>query len=179
MRYGLLVILINAKLIGVDGVGGVRVLPRTPTAGSVTIYISNLISELPSTELMSSVQEVMNEYKIETAEIVVSSAVLKEIDISANLILAEGVDITNVYEILKIKIRDHLRTVFDKGKIQISNTGIIDNDYKFAVSWSEIGNILFDEEGVVGYDNLLINKESKTLILLEQETPILKTLSLV
>ena len=170
---------IYPDIIGVDGVGGVRVLPRTPTVGSVTVYISNSVSEIPSTQLISDVQEVMDEYKIETAEIIVSSAILKEIDISANLILAEGVDITNVYEILRIKIRDHLRTVFDKGKIQVSNTGIFEDDYKFAVSWSEIGNILFDEEGVVGYDNLLINGESKTLILLEQETPILKTLALV
>lgn len=169
---------IYGDIEGVDGVGGCRVLPRTPTVGSVTVYITNLISEIPSNQLVTDVQAVMDKYKIETANIIVLPAISKSINISVNLILADGIDRTNVEPILKISIRDYLRTVFDKGKIRVDNTGIDSDDYKYAVSWSEIGNIIFEEEGIVGYDNLIINGQSETLILEDFETPILGTLTL-
>lgn len=159
-------------LEGVDGVKSARVFSATPNPGDVTIVITNSIGEPAGAGLVNSVQEVMNVNRFLSANVIVESAVAREITIDATLTLADTVELQNVSEVLRIKIRDHLRNVFANGKVRINST-----DLAYVLSWSEIGNIIFDDANVTGYIDLKINNQSGNLILANNETPVLTTVN--
>ena len=65
----------------------------------------------------------------------------------------------------------------ENGKVKVSNTGVVNTDYKFLVSWSEVGNIIFDDSGTSGFTNLKLNGVSSDFILSDKQTPILGTVT--
>lgn len=162
---------------GVDGVKSARVFSAYPNAGDVTIVITNLIGEPASQLLVNQVQAVMDIERFLTANPIVESATSVIVDVEANLILADTVDATNVIESLTNSIREYFRNVFENGKVKVSNTGDVNIDYKFLVSWSEVGNIIFDDSGTSGFTNLKLNGVTSDFILSDKQTPILGTVT--
>lgn len=155
-------------LEGVDRVKSARVFSASPNPGDVTVVITNSIGEPASDTLVNSIQKVMDENRFLSANVIVESSVAKDITITAILNLADTVELENITENLRLKIRDHLRNIFANGKVKINAT-----DSAYVVSWSEIGNIIFDDPNVMGYIDLKINDTSENFILGDKETPVL------
>jgi uncharacterized phage protein gp47/JayE len=159
-------------LEGVDGVKSARVFSASPNPGDVTVVITNSVGEPASNTLVEGIQEVMNDNRFLSANVIVESAVAKNITISATLNLSDTIELENITENLRLKIRDHLRNVFSNGKVKVNST-----ELAYVVSWSEIGNIIFDDANVMGYVDLKINDASENFILGDKETPVLTTVN--
>lgn len=126
----------------VVGVGGVRVVPRWNGPLTVKLIIIDSNGQPASQELIDNVFNHIEAERPFGADVTVVSAEPVEINISVNLVLADGYTEQQVKNYISENIADYLKSIAFK------------TNY---VSYAQIGSIILDTEGVLDYSNLQIN----------------------
>ena len=147
----------------VEGVGGVKVFPLWNGNGTVKIVVVNSdIGEADAT-LLKRVRDYLEEVRPIGATVTVNSAVGKAITLSGKVKISKNVKFDEIETEIKSNIKEYFRKVGFK------------QDY---VSYAQIGNIILNVQGVVDYDNLLLNNKSINVQLTAEEIPKLSTVTL-
>ncbi len=147
----------------VVGIGDAKVVPLWNGRGTVKVVIVDSNKNPAGKELVEKVFEHIEEERPIGAKVTVVSAVDKNISISSKVNLAEGYRIQEVQQKFKENI--------DKYRKEI----VFKDSY---ISYAAIGNILFNTEGVLDYDNLKLNEEMKNVPLGEEEIPVFNLVEL-
>ena len=126
----------------VVGVGGVRVVPRWNGPLTVKVVIIDSNGLPASQELIDNVFNHIESERPFGANVTVVSASPVEIDISVNLVLADGYTEQQVKNYTSQNIVDYLKSIAFK------------TNY---ISYAKIGSIILETEGVIDYSNLKVN----------------------
>lgn len=126
----------------VVGVGGVRVVPRWNGPLTVKVVIIDSNGQPASQELIDNVFNHIESERPFGANVTVVSAIPVEIDISVNLVLADGYTEQQVKNYISQNIVDCLKSIAFK------------TNY---ISYAKIGSIILETEGVIDYSNLKVN----------------------
>nr|WP_246566001.1 baseplate J/gp47 family protein [Tissierella simiarum] len=147
----------------VVGIGDAKVVPLWNGRGTVKVVIVDSNKNPAGEELVEKVFEHIEKERPIGAKVTVVSAVDKNISISSKVNLAEGYRIQEVQQKFKENI--------DKYRKEI----VFKDSY---ISYAAIGNILFNTEGVLDYDDLKLNEEMKNISLGEEEIPVFNLVEL-
>lgn len=147
----------------VEGVGAVKVSRATPTAGYVTITITNASGDVPSQELLDKVYDYIDELRPVNAGIIVAPANAVNIDIDVKVKLLPGIDINNVKDVMKVRLTKYFNEV------------TLTYDY---LSIAQIGKIILEIDGIVDYTDLKINGVSGNILFDDMDFPKLGTVAL-
>ena len=147
----------------VAGVGDAKVYPLWNGNGTVKVVIIDSNKEIANGELIKKVSNYIEEKRPIGATVTVKSAIKKDIDISVTIVIdSKKYILNNVKERLEENLKKYLKEIAFK------------NSY---VSYASIGNIIFNTEGILDYNNLLLNNSSKNINLEEEEIPTLRLLN--
>jgi len=147
----------------VAGVGDVKVIPIWNGPGTVKVIIIDSTKRAASTELIDNVYEHIEDVRPIGATVTIVSGKEKNINVTATVTLANGYNIGQV----QIAFKELLINYFSS--IAFRDT---------YVSYARIGNLLLETPGIGDYANLLINNSTANIILLDEEIPVLGTVSL-
>ena len=147
----------------VNGVGDAKVYPAWNGGGTVKVAIIDSNKRAASEGLISTVLNHIEEVRPIGATVTVVSGKEKSINISANLVLANGHTISAAQSAYEESLVQHFANLAYK---------------ETYVSHAKVGNLLLDIPGVVDYSNLLINGGMANILLEEEEIPVLGTVSL-
>lgn len=147
----------------VEGVGGVKVFPLWNGNGTVKVVVVNSDIGEAEESLLKRVRDYLEEVRPIGATVTVKSAIGKAISISGTIKISKNVKFDEVETEIKSNIKEHFRKVGFK------------QDY---VSYAQIGNIILNVQGVVDYDNLLLNNKAINVQLTAEEIPKLSTVTL-
>lgn len=142
----------------VNGVGNLRVLPTTPSAGYTTLIIAASSGAVPSQELLTNVENYIEEVRPVNAGVVVEGAVAKNITISATIRLATGYELQPVKEEFERLVKEYFKSIAMKDSY---------------VSYAQIGRLLLETTGMFDYQDLLLNAQAGNVELAQNEIPIL------
>lgn len=142
----------------VVGVGGVRVVPRWNGPLTVKVIIIDSNGQPASEDLVDRVFNHIEGERPFGADVTVVSAIPVEIDISVNLVLADGYTEQQVKNYISKNIADYLKSIAFK------------TNY---VSYAQIGSIILDTEGVLDYSNLQINGGISNIPIGDEEVAIM------
>lgn len=148
----------------VIGVGDAKVFPLWNGNGTVKVVIIDSNKKAAGQVLIESVTNHIEEVRPIGANVTVASAIEKEIDVTATVILANGYTIQQVQELYEIAIIEYLKTI-----------AFVDS----YVSYAQLGKILLETPGVGDYSGLLINNTAINITLADEEVPVLGIVSLV
>jgi len=126
----------------VEGVGGVKVFPLWNGNGTVKVVVVNSDIGEADTTLLKRVRDYLEEVRPIGATVTVNSAVGKTITLNGKIKISKNVKFDEIETEIKSNIKEYFRKVGFK------------QDY---VSYAQIGNIILNVQGVVDYDNLLLN----------------------
>ncbi|WP_369899737.1 baseplate J/gp47 family protein [Bacillus manliponensis] len=126
----------------VIGVGDARCIPRWNGPLTVKVVIIDANKQPASAELVQQVFDYIEEERPFGADVTVISAKGKAINISVSLSLVSGYAESTVIESIKKNITKYLQEIAFK---------------PVTVSYAKIGSIIIDTEGVLDYQNLLVN----------------------
>nr|DAW35200.1 MAG TPA: Baseplate J like protein [Caudoviricetes sp.] len=146
----------------VEGVGGVKVFPLWNGNGTVKVVVVNSDIGEADTTLLKRVRDYLEEVRPIGATVTVNSAVGKSITLNGKIKISKNVKFDDVKTEIESKIKEYFRKVGFK------------QDY---VSYAQIGNIILNVQGVVDYDNLLLNNKSINVQLTAEEIPKLSTVT--
>lgn len=147
----------------VEGVGDVKVFPLWNGPGTVKVTIVDMDKQPVNETRIQKVAEYIETVRPIGANVTVASGVSKPINISATITLAPGYGTQAVRD----ELHRDLETYFKSIAFTMTY-----------VSYAKIGNILLSTEGVLDYNNLLINEDNVNIALDDDEVPILSTVSL-
>lgn len=153
----------------VDGVGDCKVYPLWDKDnglngnGSVKVIICDSNMSGASQDLIDSVFNHIEDNRPVGATVTVLSAAEKNIDISANIVLANGYTIEEVIETFKNNFKDYLKGIAFK------------HSY---ISIAKVGNLLLDTYGVIDYSNLTVNNGTINISLNDDEVPVVNLINL-
>lgn len=147
----------------VEGVGSVKALATTPREGFVTVIITDKQGEEASEDLISRTKKFIDTVRDVNAGVIVASAKIKNVMISADVIIAKGVSIDEVKEEADRKIKQY----FNKSALEL--------DY---VSYAQIQRMILEIDGVLDIKELFLNGAKDNLELENTEVPNLKELNL-
>jgi len=146
------------------GVGAVKVKPLWNGANTVKVVILDSNSEIPSEDLVETVQEYIDpkdnwgcgagQAPIGAYCTVTAPDELK-LDISFSLSLSSGYTLDGVKSDIQTGIETYLKSC------------ALTADY---ISYQKIGAIILGVDGVVDYDNLTINSETKNVAIQDDDT---------
>lgn len=148
----------------VVGVGKVDVIPLWDGPLTVKVIVVDSNNEIPSNELLSEVLEYIESERPfgATVTVVAPSSVL--INISADITVAEGLNVEDVRELLESKVELYLKS-------------LVFNAYY--VSRAQIGRIILETPGIEDYINLTINGGTSNIDIPEANIPVLGTVTLL
>ncbi|OKO91414.1 Phage-like element PBSX protein xkdT [Geobacillus proteiniphilus] len=141
----------------VPGVGAAKVTPLWNGPGTVKVTIVNTDMRPATTELVSQVQEYIEQVRPIGASVTVASATGKPINVSANVILASGYTLQNVQDAFAASLDEYFR------EIAFSMT---------YVSYAKIGTLLLNTPGVIDYNGLTVNGGAANVALQDEEVPV-------
>lgn len=143
----------------VIGVGDVKVFPRYNGPLSMKVVIIDSNKQPASAELVQQVNEhISNEMPFGVTDLSVMSATPLPINLAVTLSLANGYTEADVIETIKTNIAQYLR------EIAFTST---------FVSYAKIGSIIIDSEGVLDYQDLLVNNSTGNVSIGNQEIAIM------
>jgi len=145
------------------GVGGARVYPLWNGAGTVKVAIVDADKQPAAIALVEETANYIEQQRPIGAEVTVVSATGKTIDISSTVILAQGYSLQNVLEEFTKVLKEYFKLI------------AFEANY---VSHAKIGTILLSTTGVLDYTNLSINSSTSNIPLLDEEIPVLGSVSL-
>lgn len=140
----------------VVGVGNAKVDSLWDGPGTVKVVIVDTNKQPASIELINTVIEHIEEQRPIGAEVTVVSASVKNIDVVANVNLAEGYTIQEVQASFEENLEEHRKQI------------AFEETY---VSYATVGNILFLTEGVIDYEGYLLNGQASNIPLSNVEIP--------
>lgn len=156
--------------LSVAGVGAVKVFPLWNGNGTVKVVIADTEMKAVTQALMDEVKEYIDENNGTGdgmapigATLTVTSAVEKEVNISAKIIIAKGYTLEQVQSTFNSNLTEYLRTLAFKLTY---------------VSLAQIGNILLNTVGVIDYSDLKINNLTSNLALADEEIAVVGTSTL-
>ncbi|WP_413362215.1 baseplate J/gp47 family protein [Lysinibacillus sp. 3P01SB] len=143
----------------VPGVGAVKVFPRFN--GPLTMHVI-LIDQngMPApTDLVEKVRtHIEEEMPFGVEELLIEAAKPLVLDLTVDLILAEGYLVEKVITNIKANISDYLK------KIALTST---------FVSYAKIGAMIIESEGALDYQNLFINGTAANIAIAEDEVAVM------
>ena len=142
----------------VVGVGDARVIPLWDGPGTVKVVIIDSNKEPASQALIDEVSKHIEEERPIGADVTVTSAQPKKIDMELTIIKDE----MHTLEQVKANIRKGISDYFAEVAFR--------QDF---ISYAHIGRVLLDCEGVLDYSDLTINGDTENITLDYEETPIL------
>lgn len=142
----------------VIGVGGVKVIPRWNGPLTVKVIIIDSNGQPASQELIDNVFNHIEEEKPFGADVTVVSANPIVINISVNLILADGYTEELAKENISKNISEYLKSIAFK------------TDY---VSYAQIGSIILETEGVLDYSDLQVNGRTANIPIQDEEVAVM------
>lgn len=145
------------------GVGAAKVFPLWNGPGTVKVVIADENKAGAGQAVLNRVSEYIEERRPIGADVSVTSALEKKIDIFARVTLNKSVNLGIVQKEFHDNIEEYLR----------SNTFSIQY-----ISIAKIGSLLMEISGVEDCDNLLLNGEEKNMAIAEEELLMLGTVSL-
>lgn len=148
----------------VDGVGGCKVYPLKNGNGTVEVVIVNRDMLSASTDLINSVKANIEDNRPIGANVTVISATEKAINVSANIVLANGYSLDQVKEEYLIKLTSYLKEISFKTSY---------------VSVARLGNLLLDVNGIFDYTDFKVNNGTTNIALTDIEVPKVGTFSFV
>ncbi|KHF26832.1 Baseplate J-like protein [Anoxybacillus sp. BCO1] len=108
-------------------------------------------------DLVTQVQEYIEQMRPIGASVTVASATGKPIDISANVVLASGYTLQNVQDAFAASLDEYFK------EIAFSMT---------YVSYAKIGTLLLNTPGVIDYSGLIVNGGTANVVLQDEEVPV-------
>lgn len=142
----------------VQGVGGVKVIPRWNGVLSVKVIIVDVVG-LPASEyLVNNTIEHIDKEKPFGATVTVISAASKIIDISVSLTLSEGYEDSAVKSDIKDNVSEYLQSVAFKVPY---------------ISHAKIGSIILETDGVLDYVDLKVNLSAGNVAVGEEEVAVI------
>lgn len=145
----------------VEGVGNLKVLPTTPTAGFVTLILSDVNGSVANSEIVEAVERHIEAVRPVNAGVVVESASAKKISVTAAIRLATGYEVSDVKNEFEKNVKEHFRGIALKESY---------------ISFAQIGRLLLDTAGTTDYRTLLLNKKSESFELAYNEVPVLESI---
>lgn len=143
----------------VVGVGGVRVFPRYNGPLTMKIVIIDANGQPADEELVSRTRShIENEMPFGVEDLNVSSAISVPINIEVDLVIAEGYEEADVLENIKEKIIEYLQLIAFRQSF---------------VSYAQIGFMIIDSDGVIDYQNLIVNGGTANIPIGEDEVAVL------
>lgn len=148
----------------VDGVGDAKVFPLWNGNGTVKVVIANSNKRAADSNLINNVTSYIENNRPLGADVTVVSAEEKPIDILATLVID-----TKKYtiEATQTEIGNNLSKYFKENAFTTNY-----------ISYASIGNLIFNTEGVIDYNNFLVNNDNLNVFLEDEEVPVLGNLSL-
>lgn len=146
----------------VDGVGGVKVLPLWNGNGTVKVIITNAENEIASEDLITKVQNYIDEQRPIGATVTVVSPKPLNIDISLKVTKGSG----NMDEI-KNAVNDFFKTT------------VFESEY---VSYAQVGKVILEKvatTGVQDYSDLTLNNQIENIMLTDEQLPTVGRVSLI
>lgn len=136
----------------IEGVGNARCIPLWNGNGTVKVVILDANSNVANSDLINKVKKHLDD----------------EIPIGANLTVVSA-------EAVSIKVKATIHGGIDKSEFKNKiNTYFKDIGFnKGYVSYAHIGKIILECNGVIDYDNLLLNDKTNNIPLTEEQLPIL------
>lgn len=147
----------------VIGVGTAKVMPLWNGPGTVKVIITDSDRRPASPSLVDAVAAHIEEVRPIGSAVTVVSATGKPIDVTATVTLASGYTLQQVQDAFVQQLEAYLReTAFELTY----------------VSYARIGTLLLGTPGVLDYVNLTVNGGTSNVALLDEEVPVLGTVSL-
>lgn len=148
----------------VVGVGDAKCLPLWNGAGTVKVIIINSERQAADSTLIATVEEYIEENRPIGATVTVESATPLVVNISATLHLQTETVLSSVESLIENAINDCLK------KIAFEQTYI---------SYAQIGGTILQIDGVLDYEDLLVNETADNITIAENQVPVLGVVSLV
>ncbi|PIC72438.1 baseplate J/gp47 family protein [Sporosarcina sp. P17b] len=126
----------------VAGVGGVKVIPRWNGLLTVKVIIVDSVGLPAGVDLVNATAAYIEKERPFGATVTVVSATSKPIDISATITLVEGYEVVEVKSRIASNVSGYLQSVAFKASY---------------ISYAKIGSIILETDGVLDYENLLVN----------------------
>lgn len=148
----------------VPGVGDAKVFPLWNGPGTVKVVIVDSEKKPASDDLIEEASDYIEEMRPIGANVTVVSGKSKQINLSAEVVLAPGYSLQGVTNELTDVLTDYFKSI----TFSLSY-----------VSYAKLGTMLLSVEGVVDYDLLKLNNTSTNISLNDEEIPVLGTVELV
>ena len=129
-------------------------------AGNVGVYISAINNETVSNELKLQVKEKIEKEQIINANVSIGALSYLSVNITANVTLKDGYDISTVKNEFAELLENYLDT------------------RPSVVSYLYISNLFFDTDGILDVSNYLLNNASQSVEIGELEIPVKGTITL-
>lgn len=143
----------------VVGVGDARVFPRFNGPLTIKIVIINANKQPADDELIQSVyNHIAEEMPFGVEELIVESAKAVPINLTVSLTIANGYTESIVIERIKENIAEYLKEI------------AFDSTF---VSYAKIGSLIIGTEGVIDYQNLLVNGVTSNISIANDEVAIM------
>lgn len=143
----------------VTGVGDAKIIPLAYGPGTVKVVIINSNKTSANTDLIEKVFQHIEENRPIGATVTVISAIEKTINIVLNLVIDS-----------KSYLLDDVKLNLEKNITEYLKEIAFNQNY---VSYAKIGNIIFDTDGVLDYNNLKINDTTSNIIISDEEVAVL------
>lgn len=148
--------------VEVSGVGDAKVFPLDSGPGTVTVLIVDA-DKKRNTSLESVVSDYIETVRPIGADVTVSSPTELMINVSANVVLDGTKTLEEVLQKFKVNLAEYLKTLIF---------------VKYQVSYTRVGSILLDTEGVQDCDNLKLNGATANTTITAKEMAELGTVNL-
>lgn len=143
----------------VIGVGDARVFPLWNGNGTVKIVIINSNKRAADSILINNVANYIEDNRPIGANVTVVSATEKPININVTLVIDS-----------KNYVLENIKTDIERNIVEYLKKIAFVSDY---VSYAQIGNIIFNTEGVIDYSSLLLNNGTANITINNEEVAVL------
>ncbi|KJR48393.1 Phage-like element PBSX protein xkdT [Desulfosporosinus sp. I2] len=149
--------------IEVPGIGAARVYPLWNGPGTVKVVAIDSNKRAINSSLLSEVTEHIEDNRPIGATVTVVSATEKLINLSATVVLSNGITLNQVQDTLGEVVTEYLKSIAFLSS---------------HVSFAQVGSLLLSVLGVSDYSNLQMNGLAQNMIVGEEEVAVLGVLSL-
>lgn len=148
----------------VTGVGGAIVFPTWNGPGTVKVAICNSNKRAAEQQLVTKVAAYIETQRPVGATVTTESVLERTIDIKATVMILGN---TTTLEQVRSSFESAINAYFKE--VSLNQTYI---------SYAKVGSLLYDTYGVMDYSDLTLNGESRNMVLLDTEIPVIGTVVL-
>lgn len=142
----------------VTGIGAVRVFPVWEGAGTVKVVVVSSNGRSPSPEKIEEVYNHIEDVRPIGVDVTVKPAIEKKVDVDAEVLLTGNVSLNDVVD----------------GYIEDLTTIFRDTAFRTdTVRYSRLATLILEQDGVVDWQNLLINDGTQNVVLNDEEIAVL------